>query len=37
VPVRRPARRVSACPGDDLYDAKFTVLGESINHHVKEV
>lgn len=23
-------------PGDDLYDAKFTVLGESINHHVKE-
>lgn len=23
-------------PGDDLYDAKFTVLGEYINHHVKE-
>jgi Hemerythrin HHE cation binding domain len=23
-------------PGDDLYDAKFTVLGEDINHHVKE-
>ena len=22
--------------GDDLYDAKFTVLGENINHHVKE-
>jgi hemerythrin-like domain-containing protein len=23
-------------PGDDLYDAKFTVLGEYIEHHVKE-
>ena len=23
-------------PGDDLYDAKFTVLGEYINHHVAE-
>jgi ribosomal protein S15P/S13E len=23
-------------PGDDLYDAHFTVLGEYINHHVKE-
>lgn len=23
-------------PGDELYDAKFTVLGEYINHHVKE-
>jgi hemerythrin superfamily protein len=23
-------------PGDDLYDAKFTVLGESVNHHIKE-
>ena len=23
-------------PGDDLYDARFTVLGEYINHHVKE-
>lgn len=23
-------------PGDDLYDAKITVLGEQINHHVKE-
>ena len=23
-------------PGDDLYDAKVTVLGESVEHHVKE-
>lgn len=23
-------------PGDDLYDAKVTVLGEEIDHHVKE-
>ena len=23
-------------PGSDLYDARFTVLGEYINHHVKE-
>lgn len=23
-------------PGDDLYDARFTVLGEFTNHHVKE-
>jgi len=23
-------------PGDDLYDAKVTVLGENIDHHVKE-
>ncbi len=23
-------------PNDDLYDAKVTVLGEQINHHVKE-
>ncbi len=25
-----------ASPDDDLYDAKVTVLGEQINHHVKE-
>ena len=23
-------------PGDDLYDAKVTVLGENVDHHVKE-
>lgn len=23
-------------PGDDLYDAKITVLGEQIKHHAKE-
>jgi len=23
-------------PKDDLYDAKVTVLGEQIDHHVKE-
>jgi len=23
-------------PGDDHYDAKVTVLGENIDHHVKE-
>ena len=26
----------SASPGDDLFDAKVKVLGEYINHHVKE-
>ena len=30
------AQLESMQPGDALYDAKFTVLGESINHHVKE-
>jgi hypothetical protein len=23
-------------PGDELYEAKFTVLGEYVNHHIKE-
>ena len=23
-------------PGEDLFDAKFTVLGEYVNHHIKE-
>ncbi len=23
-------------PGDDHYDAKITVLGENIDHHIKE-
>ena len=23
-------------PGDGLYDARFTVLGESVNHHIRE-
>jgi len=26
----------SSSPGDDLFDAKVKVLGEYINHHVKE-
>ena len=30
------AQLTSMQPGDDLYDAKFTVLGENVNHHVKE-
>ena len=30
------AQLESMQPGDDLYDAKFTVLGESIDHHGKE-
>jgi hemerythrin superfamily protein len=30
------AQLESMSPGDDLYDAKVTVLGEEIDHHVKE-
>lgn len=30
------AQLESMQPGDDLYDAKFTVLGENVNHHIKE-
>jgi hypothetical protein len=30
------AQLQSMKPGDDLYDAKVTVLGEYIDHHVKE-
>jgi hemerythrin superfamily protein len=30
------AQLEEANPGDDLYDAKVTVLGEQIDHHVKE-
>ena len=30
------AQLESASPGDQLYDAKLTVLGEYIKHHVKE-
>ena len=30
------AQLEDARPEDDLYDAKVTVLGEQINHHVKE-
>jgi hemerythrin superfamily protein len=30
------AQLQEASPDDDLYDAKVTVLGEQINHHVKE-
>ena len=30
------AQLESMQPGDDLYDAKFTVLGESVNHHIRE-
>ncbi len=30
------AQLESASPGDDHYDAKVTVLGEMIDHHVKE-
>lgn len=30
------AQLEEAQPGDDHYDAKVTVLGENINHHVKE-
>ncbi len=27
---------IQSAPGDPLYDAKVTVLGEYIEHHVKE-
>jgi hemerythrin superfamily protein len=30
------AQLTSMQPGDDLYDAKFTVLGENVNHHIRE-
>jgi len=30
------AQLESMQPGDELYDAKFTVLGESVNHHIRE-
>jgi hypothetical protein len=30
------AQLEDASPDDDLYDAKVTVLGEQIDHHVKE-
>ena len=30
------AQLESMQPGDDIYDAKFTVLGESVNHHIRE-
>jgi len=30
------AQLEEASPGDDHYDAKVTVLGELIDHHVKE-
>jgi hemerythrin superfamily protein len=30
------AQLESMQPGDDLYDAKFTVLGENVNHHIRE-
>jgi hemerythrin superfamily protein len=30
------AQLKSMQPGDDLYDAKFTVLGANVNHHIKE-
>ena len=30
------AQLESMKPGDDHYDAKVTVLGENIDHHVKE-